>query len=74
MSKAVDLSQEVQAVWSAKTIDLKKEAMVKLIEKSHAKAETKQNYLTELSKISSSTKLDKLAVNYMMSGEGLKVV
>lgn len=62
----------VKAVWNATTPATKREAMVELINNSHAKAETKRKALEQVDRLSMG-KMDKFAVNYMMSGEGLSV-
>ena len=74
MSKAIDLTANVQAVYEAKTLDAKKAAMLELIEQSHAKSATKDKARRELVRIGSMTKVDFFATNYMMSGEGMKVL
>jgi hypothetical protein len=74
MSKAINLEVELNAVWQAQTLEGKKVAMRTLIEKSHAKAETKRKALIEVDRATSVNKLDKFAFNYMASGEGMKVL
>lgn len=69
----VDLSQDVQAVYAAKTIEDKRDAFVKLVEKSHAKATTKEKALRDCMR-ASATKIDFFATNFMLSGEGSKVI
>lgn len=73
MSKAIDLTSYVQAVWFANGLDDKKAAMLDLIEASHAKADTKRLYTAKVNIERNPRKLDTLASNYAMSGEGLKV-
>ena len=50
------------------------EAMVEMINDSHAKAITKQKALAQVEYINNENKLLSFAYNYAMSGEGLKVV
>ena len=73
MTKAIDLSVFVQKVWSARSLDEKKTALLALIESSHAKADTKRKYTNAVAREFRMSKLDSLASNYMMSGEGMKV-
>lgn len=70
---AKNLTNEVQKVWAAHTLEAKKKAMEELINAAHAKTETKRLALTKLSMFKSSNQVDKFAVNFMMSGEGMKV-
>lgn len=74
MSKAIDLTVWVNRVLESRSLDGKKTAMVDLIEASHAKKETKTFYKNKViyTRMSSS-QLDKMAYNYMLSGEGMKV-
>lgn len=70
---SVDLTTYVQKVWFASGLNAKKNAMFELIEASHAKAETKRLYTAKVNIERNPNKLDTLASNYAMSGEGLKV-
>lgn len=74
MSKAIDLTAFVQNVWVAGDLDSKKAAMIDLINNSHAKAETKRTFIAKVQAERNPRKLDTLASNYAMSGEGLKVI
>ena len=73
MSKAIDLTTYVQNVWFAPTLQGKKNAMIELIEASHAKKETKRLYTAKVNIERNPSRLDTLASNYAMSGEGMKV-
>lgn len=73
MSKAIDLTTYVQNVWVASGLDAKKAAMIDLINASHAKADTKRLFTVKVSIERNPRKLDTLASNYAMSGEGMKV-
>jgi hypothetical protein len=73
MSKAIDLTEYVQAVWCACDYNSKKSAMIKLINASHAKTDTKRLYTTKVNMERNPNRLDTLASNYAMSGEGMKV-
>lgn len=68
-----NLTDFVNAVWAAKNVDEKRLAVKNLIEASHAKKETKMKYLNSIRNLSSN-KLDQFAVNFAMSGEGIKVI
>jgi len=73
MSKSVDLTVFVQAVWVAQGLQAKKDAMVALIAASHAKADTKRLFTAKVNIERNPNRLDTLASNYAMSGEGMKV-
>jgi len=68
-----NLTTEIQAVYSAKDFQSKKQAMLELIENSHAKKETKIKARLGLDLMRSPYQIDKFATNYMLSGEGLKI-
>ncbi len=68
-----NLTQELQAVYSGKDLDTKRNAMLHLIEVSHAKKETKIKARLGLDLMRSPYQIDKFATNYMLSGEGLKI-
>ena len=70
----VDLSTEVQAVYAAKTVLAKQEAFKMMVEKSHAKANTKEKAMKDVMMTYSQTKIDFFATNFMLSGEGRKVL
>lgn len=74
MSKAIDLTEYVDKVLTAADADGKREAMLVLIEASHAKKETKTLFKNKVVYTRmSSAQLDKMAYDYMLSGEGMKV-
>tara|TARA_B110000858_G_C17583984_1_gene372516 strand:- start:477 stop:692 length:216 start_codon:yes stop_codon:yes gene_type:complete len=68
-----DLTKEVTAVCNARSLESKKVAMKALIESSHAKKETKKLFNIKVDMIRSPSALDKMATDYLLSGEGLKV-
>lgn len=68
-----NLTDFVTAVWTAKNLEEKRAAVKVLIEESHAKKETKAKYINSIQNLSSN-KLDQFAVNFAMSGEGIKVI
>jgi hypothetical protein len=67
-----NLETELKNVWSATDLSSKVEAMTSLINESHAKKATKEKALRDIARMSSK-QIDKFAVNYMMSGEGMGV-
>ena len=69
-----DLTKEVTAVCNARSLESKKVAMKALIESSHAKKETKKLSKVKVDMTRSASALDKMATNYLLSGEGLKVL
>lgn len=73
MTKAIDLTSFVQKVWISIGLDAKKNAMIELINASHAKADTKRLYTAKVNIERNPNRLDTLASNYAMSGEGMKV-
>lgn len=70
---AIDLTAFVQKVWIAQGLKAKQAAMIELINASHAKADTKRLYTAKVNIERNPARLDNLASNYAMSGEGLKV-
>lgn len=70
---AIDLTAFVQKVWLAPDLKSKQAAMIELINASHAKANTKRLYTAKVNIERNPNRLDTLASNYAMSGEGMKV-
>lgn len=70
---AINLSDYVQKVWRANGLFEKQAAMFELIEASSARDETKRLYTAKVKIERNWKKLDNLASNYAMSGEGMKV-
>lgn len=70
---AIDLTTFVQKVWIAQGLKDKQAAMIELINASHAKADTKRLYTAKVNIERNPNRLDTLASNYAMSGEGMKV-
>ena len=68
-----NLSNELMAVYNAKTLTEKKNRMQDLIDRSHAKNETKNASKMKLVWCTSKLSVDKFATNYMLSGEGMKI-
>ena len=73
MVNAIDLTPYIHNVWTSIGLNAKKNAMIELIGASHAKADTKRLYTTKVNMERNPNRLDTLASNYAMSGEGLKV-
>lgn len=74
MSKAIDLTVWVNRVLESADLEDKKTAMINLIDNSHAKKETKTLFKNKVIYTRlSGAQLDKMAYNYMLSGEGMKV-
>lgn len=74
MSKAIDLTEWVDRVLDSSSVEDKKMAMINLIDNSHAKNETKTLFKNKVIYTHmSGRQLDKLAYDYMLSGEGMKV-
>ena len=70
----LNLENNLKKINEATGLEAKKEAMVEMINDSHAKAITKQKALAQVEYINNENKLRSFAYNYAMSGEGLKVV
>lgn len=71
---SIDLTNDVNKVIAARTVEEKKNAFLEMIENSHAKKETKTLFTNKVKYVSlTSRQLDKMAYDYMMSGEGMKV-
>ena len=70
---AIDLTAFVQKVWLVNDLASKKSAMFELINASHAKADTKRLYTAKVNIERNPKRLDTLASNYALSGEGMKV-
>lgn len=69
-----NLDSYIQEVFQAADLEAKKQAMTKLIEVSHAKAETKTKALKSLEAINSPVRVDSFAFNYSESGNGNGVI
>jgi len=68
-----NLESQLKTVWEANGMLAKQCAMIELIDQSHAKKDTKVKAYLSLKKCNTMAAIDKFAVNYMMSGEGMKV-
>lgn len=68
-----NLNDYVEKVWAETTIEGKLSAFTELVNVSQAKKEKKALTLRQAANYSMQ-KLDSLAINYSMAGEGLKVI
>lgn len=68
-----DLTEEVRKVYATSNVEEKKKIVIEMIQNSYAKNEKKRLMITKANMINNARKLDELATNYAMSGEGLKV-
>jgi len=69
----INLQPYVDRVWSSTTLEEKRSALKDLVNASHATTKTKKLTLLQIDKVSM-TKLDSLAINYSLRGEGLGVL
>jgi len=69
----LNLQPYVDKVWTSTTIEEKRSALKDLVNASHATKKTKTLTLLQIDK-ASMTKLDSLAINYSLKGEGLGVL
>jgi hypothetical protein len=69
----LNLQPYVDKVWSSTTLEEKRLALKNLVNASHATKKTKALTLLQINK-ASMTKLDSLAINYSLKGEGLGVL
>ena len=69
-----DLSISLQDVYNTKDLEAKREAVIGLIKASSGKIKTKNDAILAVKKLSKTADMDKLATNYMLSGEGMKVL
>ena len=65
----LNLENNLKKINEATGLEAKKEAMVEMINDSHAKAITKQKALAQVEYINNENKLLSFAYNYAMSGE-----
>ena len=68
-----NLNELVEKVWSSSDRVTKIMAVTNLINESHAKRATKIKALRDIERMSNE-KLDKFAVDYSLSGMGMKVI
>jgi hypothetical protein len=74
MTKAIDLTVWVNKVLAERDPNAKKAAMIEMIDQSHAKTTTKNLFRSKVNHTRlSGAQIDKLAYDYMLSGEGMKV-
>lgn len=68
-----DLTPSLKAVYEATDIEIKRALVLDLIKTSTGKAKTKQAAMAAVAGMTKQADLDKMATNYMLSGEGMKV-
>lgn len=68
-----DLSISLHDVYNTKDLEAKRVAVINLIKASSGKAKTKDEAIKAVKKLTKTTDMDKLATNYTLSGEGMKV-
>lgn len=69
----INLNAYVERIWACETEEEKRVVFADMINASHATKAKKQQTLRQI-QILPANKLDTLAVNYAMAGEGLKVI
>lgn len=69
----INLNTYVERIWECETEEAKRIAFAEMVNASHATKAKKQSTLSQIQTLPSQ-KLDSLAVNYAMAGEGLKVI
>jgi hypothetical protein len=69
----LQLDKYLKDIDAATSLDAKKEALVEMINASHAKAETKRKALIIADTLSHPTKVLQYAYNFALSGEGMAV-
>lgn len=68
-----NLTYYQKEIWSASTLDQKREIALEMIEGSHAKKETKFRNTRQVLGMKSPTRIDQWAANYAFAGEGMRV-
>ena len=69
----MNLNTYVERIWECETEEEKRVVFAEMVNASHATKAKKQSTLRQIQTLSSQ-KLDSLAINYAMAGEGLKVI
>ena len=69
-----DLTQDLQNVYACRNLSEKKAAANDLVNRSLATNETKRKALLSIIGCMTNYKLDKFMTNYVLSGEGMKVI
>jgi hypothetical protein len=68
-----NLNTYVERIWECQTEEEKRVVFAEMVNASHATKAKKQSTLRQIQTLSCQ-KLDSLAINYAMAGEGLKVI
>jgi hypothetical protein len=69
----MNLNTYVERIWECETEEEKRVVFAEMVNASHATKAKKQSTLRQIQTLPSQ-KLDSLAINYAMAGEGLKVI
>lgn len=69
----MNLNTYVERIWECETEEEKRIVFAEMVNASHATKAKKQSTLRQIQTLPSQ-KLDSLAINYAMAGEGLKVI
>jgi hypothetical protein len=69
----INLNAYVERIWECETEEKKRSVFTEMVNASHATKAKKQLTLRQIQTLPAS-RLDSLAVNYAMAGEGLKVI
>lgn len=69
----INLNTYVERIWASETEEEKRIVFTEMVNASHATKAKKQLTLRQIQTLPTH-KLDSLAVNYAMAGEGLKVI
>jgi hypothetical protein len=69
----MNLNTYVERIWECETEEEKRVVFAEMVNASHATKAKKQSTLRQIQTLPGQ-KLDSLAINYAMAGEGLKVI
>lgn len=69
----INLNAYVERIWQCETEEEKRNVFVEMVKASHATATKKSQTLLQIQSLDND-KLDSLAINYAMAGDGLKVI
>lgn len=69
-----NLDEYVKSVFSASTLQGKKDAFIELVNNSHAKDSTKKKAVSAVMRANSMTRIDSFAFNFAEMGEGNGVI
>ncbi|NBP03531.1 MAG: hypothetical protein EBU90_26250 [Proteobacteria bacterium] len=69
-----DLQPFVDKIWAASELEEKRKICLEMIKESHATTATKKRSQLTAMRATSPEVLDRLATNYSLAGQGLKVI